>query len=151
MREVEVSRFVRATSAEIRRALSPASIVDYEGSFEVRDVREEGETTVAGARGLEFALRFDGSEARNTPNGERTGSAGESDDALRYEQADTAGPFEAMETRLSVSPENEGSRVTMRSSVSLGLPLPALTDRLAAWKRRDELRRALDALATDVE
>jgi hypothetical protein len=30
------------------------------------------------------------------------------------------------------------------------LPLASLTDRVAAWKRRGELERALDALAADV-
>jgi hypothetical protein len=35
--------------------------------------------------------------------------------------------------------------------VSLGLPLAAVTDRVAAWKRRGELDRALDNLAAAVE
>jgi hypothetical protein len=52
-----------------------------------------------------------------------------------------------MTTDLTVEAEDEGSRVTARSAVSLGLPVPALTDRLATWKRREELTRLLDALA----
>jgi hypothetical protein len=39
--------------------------------------------------------------------------------------------------------------VTARSAVSLGLPVPALTDRVAAWKRRGELERLLDGLAAE--
>jgi hypothetical protein len=39
----------------------------------------------------------------------------------------------------------------MNSTVSAGLPLPTITDRVAAWKRRGELRRALARLAADVE
>ena len=135
MREVEVSRFVRATPTEVRRSLTPESLVAYEGSFEVRDARaDEGATVVtAGASGLELSLRF---EVR--------------DDGLYYEQEGSAGPFDVMETRVSVTAEDEGSRVTMRSRVSLGLPLPRFTDRAAAWKRRGELRRALDALEAAV-
>jgi len=132
MREVEVSRFVRATPPAVERVLTPATIVESEGSFTVRDVTEsDGATLVtAGARGLELTLRF---EARP--------------DGVRYTQAGSAGPFDAMTTELTVAAENEGSRVTARSGVSLGLPLAALTDRLAAWKRRGELTRLLDALA----
>jgi len=61
MREVEVSRFVRATPTELRRALTPAAVVEHEGSFDVRDIRErEAETYVTvGRRGLEFVLRFE--------------------------------------------------------------------------------------------
>lgn len=130
-----MSQFVRASPAEIRRALTPAAMVEYEGSFDVRDVREvDGGTLVtAGARGLELALRFE-----------------EREDGLYYTQEGDAGPFDEMETRVTVAPENEGSRVRARSAVSLGLPLP-FTDRVAGWKRRGELRRALDALAADLE
>jgi carbon monoxide dehydrogenase subunit G len=132
MREVEVSRFVRATPAAVERVLTPATVVESEGSFTVRGVTErEGSTLVAaGARGLELTLRFE----------ERPGG-------LRYTQAGSAGPFDAMTTDLTVEAENEGSRVTARSAVSLGLPVPALTDRLATWKRRGELNRLLEALA----
>jgi len=56
-----------------------------------------------------------------------------------------------METEFSVTPEGEGSRVTARSRVSLGLPPAAVFDRVAARKRRGELERTLDALAVDVE
>lgn len=130
-----MSRFVRATPPAVERALTPAAMVEYEGSFAVRDVHEvdSGTIVTAGARGLELALRFEPREA-----------------GLYYVQAGGAGPFERMETRVTVTPENEGSRVRARSSVSLGLPVPLL-DRVAAWKRRGELRRALDALAAAVE
>ncbi|SEO61230.1 Polyketide cyclase / dehydrase and lipid transport [Halogranum amylolyticum] len=136
MREVEVSRFVRVTPAEVERALTPAAVVEYEGSFSVVDVadRADGSTVVtAGSRGLTLSLRFE-----------------EHEDGLYYTQEGDAGPFDAMETWVTVRPEDDGSRVTMRSAVSLGLPLSGVTDRLAAWKRRGELERALDALATDL-
>ncbi|MFB6101699.1 MAG: SRPBCC family protein [Haloplanus sp.] len=132
MREVEVSRFVSAPPRVVERTLTPTTVVESEGSFTVRDVTEaDGATLVtAGARGLELTLRFE-----------------ERPDGLHYTQAGTAGPFDAMTTDLSVEAENEGSRVTARSAVSLGLPLSPLTDRLAAWKRRGELERLLDGLA----
>lgn len=135
MREVVVDRFVRAPPAEVRQALDPASVVAYEGSFEVLDVERDGDETVvtAGSHGVGMVLRFT-----------------ERDDGWHYAQEGDAGPFDAMETRLSVAPENEGSRVAFRSAVSLGLPLSAVTDRVAAWKRRGELDRALRALAEDL-
>lgn len=135
MRETEVSRFVAATPSVVERTLDPAPIVEYEGSFEVRSVEEaDGATLVtAGGGGLQMTLRFDRRE-----------------DGLYYEQLGESGPFESMWTRLRWAPENEGSRVTARSGVSLGLPFAGLTDRVAAWKRRGELRRALDRLAEDL-
>jgi hypothetical protein len=135
MREVTVERFVPATPAAVRRALTPTAVVEYEGSFAVRETTDtdEGTLVTAGARGLELRLRFEPRE-----NG------------WYYEQAGDGGPFDAMETRLSVAPRDDGSVVAARSAVSLGLPLGAVTDRIAAWKRRGELRRALDALADDL-
>jgi len=135
MREVEVSAFVPAPPATVERALTPAAVVEYEGSFEVLDVTEadDGRTVTAGARGLTMQLDF---EERET--------------GVAYTQRGDEGPFDAMETEIAVESENEGSRVTAHSAVSLGLPVPALSDRVAAWKRRGELRRALDALAEDV-
>jgi hypothetical protein len=136
MPEVRVDRFVGATPAEIERALTPADLVEYEGSFQVLEVDEhDAETMVtAGASGVGVTLRFESRE-----------------DGLRYEQVDDAGPFDAMWTTIAWEPENEGSRVVAESGVSLGLPLSVLTDRVAAWKRRGELKRALRNLAADLE
>ena len=135
MREVEVTRFVPVPPPVVERTLTPASVIEYEGSFEVYEVDEhdDGWTVTAGGRGLTMQLDFE----------ERAGD-------LFYRQRGDGGPFDAMETEVSVVPENEGSQVTMRSVVSLGLPLVSVTDRVAAWKRRGELKRALDALAEDL-
>lgn len=146
MAEVERSRFVRATPAELDRRLSPETIVAAEGSFEVRrvddgvdasdsdDSGDDDPTVVTvGGGGLSFDLRFE-----RRPDG------------YYYTQVGDAGPFESMETWLRFTRENEGSRVTARSAVSLAVPLP-FADRLAAWKRGGELDRALDALASSVE
>lgn len=137
MRTVEVSRFVRAQPAVVERALDPASVVEYEGSFSVFDVDDRGSETVvvAGGSGLELRLRF---EAR--------------EDGLYYEQeAGDGQPLETMETTLTYAPRDEGTTVTATSTVSMGLRPAFLADRVAAWKRRGELRRALRALAEDVE
>lgn len=136
MREVTVERSVDATPAEVRRALEPSVVVEYEGSFDVLEVEERDDATLvtAGARGVGVALRFDSSES-----------------GLRYEQVGDAGPFDEMWTGIDWVAEDEGTRVTARSGVSLGLPLAAVTDRVAAWKRRGELDRALDRLAADLE
>jgi len=136
MREVAVDRFVGATPTEVERALSPSALVEYEGSFRVLDVEETDDGTVvtAGASGVGVTLQFS-----DRPDG------------LYYEQLGEAGPFDAMWTEATWEPENEGSRVRARSGVSLGLPLSGMTDRVAAWKRRGELRRALENLAADVE
>lgn len=131
MREVRVSRFVRATVPQVARVLSPAAIVEYEGSFEARETTEldGGTRVIAGASGLEMGLFFETVE-----NG------------YRYEQEGQAGPFEKMETTITYEPENEGVRIRMDSAVTLGLFPGALTDRVAAWKREAELERSLDAI-----
>lgn len=133
MREVEVSRFVAATPTELDRLLTPRRLVEYEGSFSVESVAErDGETVVtASGPGLQFQLRFE-----------------QRADGLYYEQAGEAGPFEAMETTVTVDRENEGSEVTLNSRVALALSIP-FADRIAGWKRRGELERALDSLAAD--
>lgn len=136
MRTVEASRFVRATLPEVERHLDPATIIDYEGTFSVVDVRETDAGWVVTGRGgglmeVEFEV-----EAR--------------EDGYVYRQAGDAGPFEEMETSLELARKDEGVTVTMQSSVSLGIPLP-LADRVAAWKRRGELKRALRRLAAAVE
>lgn len=136
MREIEVTRFVAAQPYEIERALDPASVIEFEGSFDVLDLEatESGTMVTAGGPGLEMVLEFESRE-----------------DGLYYEQQGDDGPFDDMWTRLTWEHENEGSRVSARSGVSLGLPLSSLSDRVAAWKRRGELERALDALAEAVE
>ncbi|MFQ3285537.1 SRPBCC family protein [Natronomonas sp.] len=133
MREVERSRFVSTRPHELQASLDPARIVDYEGSFSVESVTEAdaGTLLTVSGPGLAFELRFEPIE-----NG------------FYYTQAGEAGPFESMETWLTVAPEDEGSRVSMRSAVSLGVPLP-FADRIAAWKRAGELERALDRLASE--
>jgi len=134
MREVVVERFIPESPQVIGRQLTPRRVVEWEGSFEVAGVEEvdDGSATVVTVTGpgVEFRLRFE-----RRPDG------------YRYVVADDgpAGPFKRMETWLTVEPKNEGSRVRLRSVVALNAPLP-FADRIAAWKRRGELTRALDGL-----
>jgi hypothetical protein len=135
MRTVEASRFVQATKPVVDRQLDPATILEYEGTFNVMDVEETGTgwlVTGSGGGILGAEFEFEATE-----------------DGYVYRQVGEAGPFEEMETRLSIEPRDEGVQVTLQSSVSLGVPLP-LVDRIAAWKRRGELNRALKRLAADV-
>jgi hypothetical protein len=134
MREVEVSEFVLARPPAVHRALSPEAVVAAEGTFDVAGSREDedGTAIVASAPGVTVLLRFQQRE-----NG------------LAYTAEGEVGPFDHLETEVEVEPERNGSRVTMRSTVSLNLPLP-FADRIAAWKRRGELQRALDELVADV-
>lgn len=136
MREVTASRFVRAKPLEVDRALSPADLVEYEGTFTVHNVEEtaDGWTVTVAASGLEMELAFE-----------------EVDDGLRYEQRGDVGPFESMRTTVQTASEDDGVRVEMQSAVSLGLPVASVTDRIAAWKRHGELMRALERLAARVE
>jgi len=130
MRDVERTRRVGGTPAEVLRLLSPTTVVDWEGSFDVFDVDADGDDTVvtAGGTGVKLRLRFV-----------------ELDDGYRYEQVGDSGPFEEMTTRLRVAAEDEGARVTAASSVAFGSPVP-LADRVAAWKRGGELDRLLDRI-----
>ncbi|MFW5918870.1 MAG: SRPBCC family protein [Halanaeroarchaeum sp.] len=131
MRTVSVSRRVSAPPAAVLDALDPMAIVDAEGTFSALDREETDDAThvVARGGGMEVIFAFT-----------------ETEKGYEYAQRGEAGPFETMETTITVEPEDEGSLVTMASTVSLGLPLETLSDRLAAWKRRGELKRALEAI-----
>ena len=131
MREVEVSRFVSARPAVVDPLLSPVGLMDAEGSFEVRGVTDtdDGTEVTVGGYGLELVFRFTDRE-----------------DGIAYEQV--SGPLRVLETTVTCVPENEGTRLTARSRVAVGGP--GVLDRLAAWKRRGELRRALRAVAEAV-
>jgi len=128
MREVEVSRFVRTYPDVVRDDLSSDSILESEGSFSVRAVEADGDRVVVGGYGLELVFEFTTHE-----------------DSIEYEQVE--GPLETLRTTLTCEPEDEGTRLTGRSQVAVGGP--ELVDRVAAWKRRGELRRALDSIASE--
>jgi hypothetical protein len=130
MREVEASRFVQTYPDVVEDVLSPETVLEAEGSFSVRDVAGDGDRITVGGYGLELVFEFAGRE-----------------DGIEYDQVE--GPLETLQTTLWYEPENEGTRLTARSEVAVGGP--AVVDRVAAWKRRGELRRALDGIASEVE
>lgn len=136
MRTVEVSRRIAATPTEIRHQIDPARLVELEGTFTVVDITDGDDVTTVTGRGggMSVEFRFE-----------------ETEEGYRYEQAGEAGPFETMETEVALEPKDEGSIARMISTVSLGLPLSTISDRIAAWKRRGELKRALKQLAADLE
>jgi len=128
MRTVAVSRRVSAPPTAVLHHLDPMTIIDAEGTFRALDLveSEAGTQVVARGGGMEVAFTFV-----------------ELENGYEYEQTGEAGPFETMRTTLTVEAEDEGARVAMESTVSLGLPVAAISDRIAAWKRRGELERAL--------
>jgi len=137
MRTVEVSQEFETKPSEVGRALDPTSVVEYEGSFNVLDVEDRGEDylIVAGGSGLQMTLRFE-----------------EREHSVFYELEEAEGqPLATMETTISYRGTDDGTAVTAVSEVSMGLRPAAVTDRLAAWKRKSELQRALDALADEIE
>ncbi|ARS90715.1 polyketide cyclase [Natrarchaeobaculum aegyptiacum] len=135
MREVTRSRAIQASAADVRAWLEPATIVEAEGSFTVVSIDDQEDATVvvASGPGLELPLRFE-----------------DHDGTIYYTQEGDHGPFSHMETWIDVEQGRAGTVVTMRSTVSLAAPLP-FGDRIAAWKRRGELERALDELETEFE
>jgi len=137
MRTVEVSQEFETKPSAVGRALDPTSVVEYEGSFNVLDVEDRGEDylIVAGGSGLQMTLRFE-----------------EHEQSVFYELEEAEGqPLATMETTISYRGTDDGTAVTAVSEVSMGLRPAAVTDRLAAWKRKSELQRALDALADEIE
>lgn len=135
MRTVSVTRRVGAPVAAVLDALDPMAIIDAEGTFNALDVEETGDETRVLARGGGMEVVFSFTETAQ---------------GYEYEQHGEAGPFETMRTTLAVSAEDEGARIEMESAVSLGLPFASVTDRIAAWKRRGEMKRALNAFEAHV-
>lgn len=131
MCEVSVSRFVPATPEEVERLLTPARLIDAEGSFAVSETTErDGQTVVtAGRAGLELTFVFESGERR-----------------LSYEQV--RGPLDQLSTTLSYESDDEGTTLTLESSVATGGP--GIVDRVAAWKRKGELQRAIASLTRDL-
>jgi len=130
MREVEASRFVQTYPDVVADVLSPETILEAEGSFNIREIAADGNQITVGGYGLELVFEF-------TPQ----------EDGIEYDQVE--GPLETLRTTLRYEPENEGTRLTAHSDVAVGGP--GVVDRVAAWKRRGELRRALDGIASECQ
>jgi carbon monoxide dehydrogenase subunit G len=137
MAKVSVSRQLNASKPVVATNLNARSLVELEGTFTVDEVEttDDGWRVAASATGMraEFSVRaFTDGDA----------------EGYEYEQVGESGPFASMWTRLALEPAADGTTVTAASTVDLGLPLAAVTDRVAAWKRRGELERRLNEWAT---
>lgn len=129
MRTVTVRRFISEKPRVIDQLLDPPTIIEFEGSFEVFDIRQTNDEwwLEVGSTGLRMTLRFE-----SLSHG--------------YYYSQESGenqPLELMETELTYRPLNEGTEIVASSSVSMGMHPKIITDRIAAWKRKGELRRAL--------
>lgn len=130
MQEVVVTRTIDAPRSSVEAVLSPSAIVEFAGTYVVRDVSETdaGVVVTAVADGLEAALVFT-----------------ETGGPFVYRQRAGDGPFAEMYASLSVTGDDPVT-VTARSCYTFGLPLARLTDRLVARERRMELRRLVDGI-----
>lgn len=149
MEAVEASRTIDASPEAVEDALSPRRIVEYEGTYQVREVERTGDgwdvvagTSVsagAGARAgsgagdLDIDLEFTRTEA-----------------GYVYRQRDDRGPFGEMYSSVTVR-GNGPVVATVRSCFTFDMPLSWIADRFARRERRTELRRLLDRLAAAVE
>lgn len=136
MREVEVTADLDVPRAEVVERLSPESIVGYARTYTVRSVEErsDGRTVLTAAgEDIETTLEFTRLE-----------------DGYVYVQRGEDGPFEEMTTKITVRGDVE-TRVSARSEFTFGGPLSFVTDWLGTSIRRDELRRLLTNLASDLE
>ena len=136
MRTVEATRTVPAAAEEVAAALTPETIILHEGTFTVADIEQTDRGTVvtATATGISATFRFEPLQS-----------------GYYYEQEGSEGPFESMATTLSYRRVTAGTELTMTSDVSLGIRPRVVFDRVGAWKRRGELKRALRSLASEFE
>lgn len=134
MQEVRRWAVLDADAEAVLDALSPESVVEYEGTFSVQSVEEapDGWEVTATAPQLTLRLRFE-----ELPNG------------YAYEQIDE-GPFETLETSVTVHDDDEGTKVVAASTYTFGGVLARATDWLALSDRRDELERLLLNLGAEV-
>lgn len=158
MRRVKVTGELDAPAEEIRKALSPESIVEHEATYEVEDTSRRGDdwlvTAVAKGRGDRTVLAFE-----ELPNG------------YRYELVE-GGFFEEMTTTVNVhrpaagtghelepdevetdsvpGDEAESVCVTMCSEFTFGGLLSPIWDRVGESDRKRELEGAMLRLASEL-
>lgn len=157
MRQVDASMTLDVDREEVCETLSPESIIEYEGTYEVEDVEEADDgwlisaSTVVDEQDIEIELAF-----QKLPNG------------YAYELVDE-GPFEELYTAITVHDGTESEeevaldedqigdvpddrvRIIMRSEYTFGGLLSPVLDWFAVDTRRQELERALLALADDLD
>jgi hypothetical protein len=134
MREIEVTATFDVPRVEVERRLSPESIIEYAGTYEVESIEHSGERTVLTATGNDIGTIIEFTER---------------EDGYRYTQVGDDGPFEEMRTQIRIN-GNDETRVSVRSAFTFGGWLSVLTDWLGTDIRRDELERLLVNLADDL-
>jgi hypothetical protein len=136
MKEVETTVELDAPRGLVEELLTPAAIIEYEGTYEVDDVGEtdDGRPEVyASADNIDTAFAFE-----ELPNG------------YAYEQ--TGGePFEEQYTSLTVYGEDGEVTVTARSEFTFGGYFSMILDWFGAGSRQSELQRGLLALAKAID
>lgn len=156
MQTVEVTARLDAPRTAVEAVLSPRNIVEYERTYEVREIRDAGERSGSGADERKEWIVI--ADAKSDDSDLVTKfQIEERPDGYEYEQTDR-GPFEHLRTTVTLEENGDGGSddvdretvVTMRSRFTFGGWLAPVIDRLARRSRRDELDRAVVALAQDV-
>lgn len=135
MKEVEVSTTTDASKRDVLAELSPESIIEFAGTFEIDSIEDLGtaiHVTVVGGD-LVMTLEFE-----ETANG------------YRYQQIKSDGPFEKMRSQITVN-ENEQTQITATSEFTFGGPIAFITDRWGVDLREEELERLVHNLASAAE
>lgn len=136
MKEVETTVELDAPRELVEELLTPADIIEYEGTYEVDGVGEasDGRPEVhASADNIDTAFAFE-----ELPNG------------IAYEQ--TGGePFEEQYTSLTVYGEDGEVTVVARSEFTFGGRFSLVLDWFGAGTRQSELQRTLLGLARAID
>ena len=139
MKLVDLEFVLDAPRADVEEKLSPTSIVEYAGTYDVVSTADAGDDvilTVVAPNELELQLAF-------TPL----------ENGYTYEQRGV-GPFESMSTWITLEELDDGTdrtRVSVASEFTFGGTFAFIQDRLAASTRQKELERLVYALAADLE
>jgi len=149
MKDVEVSYAFTVSPEEIERHLTPRSIVEYQGTFEVRAVEET-------ADGWEITVESE----RMGPDSRSVLEFTETESGYAYEQTD-GGVFESLRTEITIDDDGEAidadedrdeyTWVTAQSSFSFGGTFRFIKDWFGASPRKKELERLFLNLANDLE
>lgn len=135
MREVTVSRSSRAPRDVLLDQLSPTTIIDHLGIYEIEAVEERDDDVV-----MQVVL----------DDIESTFIFRELEDGLYYEQRDDDGVFEEMYTRITVE-EGDQMRVVARSEFTFGSIWAFVIDRLAERHRRRDLELIIQRVIEGAE
>lgn len=137
MREVETSAEYESSPSDIHDELDPKSIIEYEGTFLVREVTESDGGWLVNAVSKEN-------------NVEMEVFIEELPDGYTYELRE-GGFFDELRTTILIREGDDGTQVTVSSEFTFGGRLARLYDWLGAEDRQMELDRMLLTLAVELE